>query len=213
MQNNDNRTAFHRHRDEIDARLAEQDARRVALVDELERLRVGLSLAPAKASELASLERDQDNIRQLYDQALEAKAIAETGDAIETLSKGQRIAVIEQASIPRLPDRPNRKMVALAGIAGGLLLGLLVVAAMELRLGFLRRPVDLERRLGITPIATLPFLDDIAARPVATGRSLQRKLCIAVATILVLATAGGVVSGHLPGPAELASRLTAEDVL
>ncbi|SDY33072.1 Uncharacterized protein involved in exopolysaccharide biosynthesis [Jannaschia faecimaris] len=207
------RTAYHRHRDEIDARIAEEDVRRIDLVDELEILRTGLALAPVKAAEFASLERDHNNLQALYDQALEAKALAETGDAIESLSKGQRIGVIEQASIPRQPDRPNRKIVAIAGLAGGIFLGLLVVVMMELRLGFLRRPADLERRLGITPIATLPFFEDEETQPVATGRSLQRKLCVAAAAVIALAVAGGLISGYLPGPAEIASRLVSSDIL
>ncbi|WP_179378115.1 GumC family protein [Jannaschia marina] len=207
------RTAFHRHRDEIDAQLAEEDARRLQLLDEMEKLRTDLALAPVKVAEFASLERDHGNLQTLYDQALEAKAVAETGDAIETLSKGQRIAVIEQAAIPRVPDRPNRKIVAIAGLGGGVLLGLMIVIAMELRLGFLRRPADLERRLGITPIATLPLLDDAPARPAATGRSLQRKLCITAAAIVALATVGGLATGHLPNPVDLAARLTVTETL
>lgn len=207
------RTAYHRHRDEIDARIAEEDARRIAMIDELETLRTGLALAPVKSAELASLERDHGNLQALYDQALESKAIAETGDAIESLSKGQRIGIIEQASIPRVPDRPNRKIVAIAGLGGGIFVGLLIVILLELRLGFLRRPVDLERRLGITPIATLPFLDDSEPKPVRTGRSIQRKLCVAVAFVIALAAAGGMISGHLPGPSEIAARLASSDVL
>lgn len=207
------RTAYHRHRDEIDAQLAEEDQRRIALVDELETLRTGLALAPVKAAELASLERDHNNLQELYDQALESKAIAETGDAIETLSKGQRIGIIEQASIPRVPDRPNRKIVAIGGAASGVFIGLLIVILLELRLGFLRRPVDLERRLGITPIATLPLIAVPDATPAPTGRSLQRKLCVAVAAVIALAIGGAVITGYLPGPSEIAARLTSSDVL
>ncbi|CTQ49343.1 GumC family protein [Jannaschia donghaensis] len=207
------RTAYHRHRDEIDARIAEEDARRIALIDELERLRTGLALAPVKSAELASLERDHNNLQSLYEQALDAKALAETGDAIESLSKGQRIGIVEQASIPRVPDRPNRKLVAAAGAAGGIFVGLLVVILLELRLGFLRRPVDLERRLGITPIATLPIIDDSRPKPIRAGRSLQRKLCVGVAALIAVAVAGGIVSGYLPAPSEIAARLTSTDVL
>lgn len=207
------RTAYHRHRDEIDARLAEEDRRRIALVDELETLRIGLALAPGKAAELASLERDHGNLQDLYDQALASKAIAETGDAIESLSKGQRIGIIEQASIPRVPDRPNRKVVAIGSAAGGVFIGLLIVVLLELRLGLLRRPVDLERRLGITPIATLPLLTVPNTAPPATGRSLQRKLCVAVAAVIALTLGGAVIGGYLPGPSDLAAHLTSSDVL
>ncbi|WP_298438192.1 lipopolysaccharide biosynthesis protein [uncultured Jannaschia sp.] len=168
------RTAFHRHRDDIDAKLAEAAERRAALLDQLEVHRVTLTDAPTKAAQLASLEEDHRNLRQLYNQAIEAKAVAETGDAIEALSKGQRIAIIEQASIPRSPARPNRKVVAIAGAAIGVVLGLAIVVILELRLGFLRRPVDLQRRLGIVPLATLPMLGD--PEPAPAARPARRRL-------------------------------------
>ena len=152
-------SAYDRRLAEIDARLNAGDARRLELMDELAALRMDLESAPAAAAELAGLEQDHATLRTLYDQAVEAKAAAETGDAIEALSKGQRIAIIEQATVPRDPASPNRKLVAVGGVGAGLVLGFLIVVLLELRLGFLRRPKDLQNRLGIMPIATLPVID------------------------------------------------------
>lgn len=166
------RTAFHDRVEEIDERQRGLQDRRLDLVAEMDTIRAELAAAPEKSARLASLERDHETLRALFDQAVESKAIAETGDAIEALSKGQRIAIIEQAVVPRDPSGPDRPKTALLGVGAGIGLGLLLVLWLELRLGFLRRPVDLERRLGIQPIATLPLLT--APKP-APRRGLFRR--------------------------------------
>ena len=172
------RTAFHDRVDEIDEKIRAEEEERLMLLDELSTYETNLALAPTKTAQFASLEQDHANLRMLYDQALEAKALAETGDAIEALSKGQRVAVIEQASVPRMPVSPNRKLVAAGGSAVGVFLGLLVVALLELRLGFLRRPNDLTRHLGITPIATLPNLDSFMVEPEPARRPRMARVLL-----------------------------------
>lgn len=152
------RTAYHDRVDQIDEQLRAFQDQRLDIVTEMDEIRTALAAAPEKSARLASLERDHETLRALFDQAVESKAIAETGDAIEALSKGQRIAIIEQAIVPREPSGPDRPKTALIGVGAGIGLGLLMVLWLELRLGFLRRPIDLERRLGIQPIATLPIM-------------------------------------------------------
>ena len=47
-------------------------------------------------------------------------ATAATGERIELLSKGERISVIEHASVPTRPISPNRPLIAGAGAAAGI---------------------------------------------------------------------------------------------
>jgi hypothetical protein len=123
----------------------------------LENLRVTIEATPSNAIALDTLLRERDNVRVQYDQAVAKKAAAETGDVIEAQSKGQRITIIEQAVVPAEPERPNRLIIAGAGIGGGFMLGLAVVVLLEFLNKGIRRPADLTNRLGITPFATLPY--------------------------------------------------------
>lgn len=125
--------------------------------DALEELRLSIEATPGNAITLETLERDYENTRVQYDQSVANKARAQTGDIIEALSKGQRISIIEQAVVPKEPEKPNRMLIAAGGVGGGLFLGLAFVALMELLKKGIRRPVDLTNRLGITPFATLPY--------------------------------------------------------
>ena len=137
------------------ARLAEQKAQ---IDSTLKVLQTSIEATPANAITLDTMQRDYNNVRAQYDQAVVNKARAETGDTIETMSKGQRISVIEQAVAPTDPARPNRKLIAAGGVGGGLALGLALVAAIELLQSGIRRPAEVTAKLGIAVFATIPYL-------------------------------------------------------
>jgi uncharacterized protein involved in exopolysaccharide biosynthesis len=160
---------------DIDAQLkviAEEKTQVAATLADLE---VSIDATPGNAITLATLDRDYAAVQSQYDQAVVNKARAETGDLIETLSKGQRIAVLEQAVAPREPARPNRLLIAGAGIGGGIAAGLGLIVLLELLNRAIRRPGELTRRLGITPFATLPYLrtrTEIARRRALIGLAM-----------------------------------------
>jgi uncharacterized protein involved in exopolysaccharide biosynthesis len=127
-------------------------------------LATSIEATPGNAITLDTLERDYANSRREYDLAVAKRAQAQTGDIIEALRQGQRISVVEQAVIPSEPEKPNRQLIAAGGVGGGLVLGLAMVALLELLNKGIRRPVDLTNRLGITPFATLPYYRTRAER-------------------------------------------------
>jgi uncharacterized protein involved in exopolysaccharide biosynthesis len=164
------------------AYLEEQKKQVQAVIDSLQ---VSLEATPSNAVVLETMQRDYDNIRSQYNEAVAKKARAETGDTIEALARGQRISVIEQAVAPREPSRPNRPAVAAGGVAGGLGLGLGLIALLEALQGSIRRPADLTAALGITPFATLPYI--------ITRGERRRRILLRLA--LVLLVAGALAAG------------------
>ncbi len=107
---------------------------------------------------LTKLQRDIANVQSQYDTATNRLSAAATGERIELLAKGQRISVVEQATPPERPTKPNRPLIAAAGAGAGVAAGLALVVLLELLNRSIRRPVELTNRLGITPLAVLPYL-------------------------------------------------------
>lgn len=143
---------------DIDAQidyLAEQKTQIQGSLDDLEKT---IQATPGNSVTLNTLQREYENVRAQYNQAVARKAQAETGDLIEALSKGERISVLEQAVPPREPTSPNRPKIAAAGVAGGIAAGLGLVLLLEFLNTSVRRPVDLTERLGITPFGTVPYI-------------------------------------------------------
>ena len=164
---------------DIDGQLTHMAGQRTDIEARMEILRLSIEATPRNALILDTMQRDYSNVRSQYNDAVEARARAETGDTIEALSKGQRISVIEQAIAPTQPDSPNRTLVAAAGIGGGLALGLAFVVLLELMNRSIRRPVELTAKLGITPFGTLPHIRTRA-------EILRRRLIIGAGFGLVL---------------------------
>lgn len=123
--------------------------------------------------------RDNNNIQGQYNQAVARLSVAATGERIELLAKGQRMSVIEQAVVPERPTKPNRPMIAAAGVGAGVVAGLGLIVLLEFLNGSIRRPIELTNRLGIAPFAVLPY---VRTRPEIMFRRL-----------MILGTVGGLV--------------------
>ena len=171
---------------DMDSQLARLDQQKTQITDAISALQASIDATAGNASTVDAMQRDYDNERAQYDAAVANRAKATTGDTIESLSKGQRISVIEQAVAPTDPARPNRMAIAVGGIGGGLFLGLLLVAAIELLHSGIRRPADITNKLGIAVFATLPYLK-------SPSEMRWRRLRQVVIVLLVLGAVAGVL--------------------
>ncbi|MDV7145530.1 lipopolysaccharide biosynthesis protein [Tropicimonas sp. TH_r6] len=166
---------------DIDGQLEFMGNEREQINTQLSNLQATISATPGNTVRLEAMERDYAALRTQYDEAVRNRATAETGDVIENLSKGQRITVIEAAVAPSEPTSPNRPLIAIAGVAGGAALGLAFVVLLELMNSSIRRPVDLQNKLGITPFGTLPLI--------RTPGQIRRRRAIILLTLLTVAVA------------------------
>jgi len=107
------------------------------------------------------------------------RARAEPDETIENLARGQRISVIEQAAAPSRPTSPDRPIIAAGGVALGLGAGLGIVVLLELLNSAIRRPADLQTKLGITPFGTLPLI--------RTPGQIRRRRAVLVLAFLCVA--------------------------
>lgn len=176
--------------EDIDRRIAnlrEEIARIDAEIPEIEQ---DLNEAAANGVTYNKLQRDYNNIQGQYNQAVDRLSVAATGQRIELLAKGQRISVIEQAITPDRPTKPNRPLIAAAGVGAGMFAGLAVVVLLEFLNRAIRRPVELTSRLGITPFAVLPYI--------RTRREivLRRFLLLGAVTGLVVLVPAGLFAVH-----------------
>ncbi|PQO22984.1 hypothetical protein C2I36_10150 [Rhodobacteraceae bacterium WD3A24] len=177
--------------EEIETRREEME-RIEATLDELGEQ---ISAALASSIRLEALNRDYQTAREQYAAAVDRAATADTGDMIETLSRGQRLTVLERALPPARPESPNRRLIVTGGMFAGLGLGAAIILLLEQLNQTIRRPEDLTRALGIAPFATIPLLD--ASRP-TRRRRLWRRLTGAGGAVAIAAML--TIPHHSPDP-------------
>ncbi|MFN7224026.1 MAG: GumC family protein [Paracoccaceae bacterium] len=169
----------------LDLQLAEIDARVAAVQEQkanteatLATLNQAIEQTAANAVQLSSLERDYANIQSQYNNAVNNLAQASTGERIEILARGARVSVLEQPTAPSRPSSPNRILLAGGGTLAGILAGLALIVLIEMLNTAPRRPEAIVRKLGITPLATLPYIQD--------HRTMVRQRRLRVAVILAI---------------------------
>ncbi len=149
----------------FDAQLAERDSQIAFLDDqiaateeELVSLAETIERTPSNAITLEAMEREFANTQDQYNAAVAQLARAETDVLVVTTASGRRLEVIEQPVVPTEPVSPNRPLIAGAGAFLGFLIGTGVVVALEMLNRAIRRPLDLTRGLGISPLVTVPYI-------------------------------------------------------
>ncbi len=144
---------------DIDGQIAFLAEQKAVLERELKALEQSIEATPANAIVLGGLRSDYENLRVQYDQAVASLAEARMGDRIEVTARGQRITVIEPATVPEVRSGPNRKLIAATGLGAGIALSVALMVAMELLNRTPRRAADMVSGLGITPFGTVPYME------------------------------------------------------
>lgn len=143
---------------EIDTQMAVLTEQKAETETQIADLTETIERTPEVSITLAEMQRKYDSIQLQYNQAEERLSMAQTGDRIETRSRGQRISVIEQPAVPSQPTKPNRLMIAGGGTVFGILAGLGLIVLLEVLNTTARRPEDLVKRFNITPFTTIPYI-------------------------------------------------------
>lgn len=143
---------------EIETRISMLQEQREDITARLADLKESLARTPVNTVTLDELNRAYTNIEAQYNTAVDRLAQASTGERIESLSRGQRISIIEPPATPNRPTKPNRVLIAGGGTAFGILAGLGLVVLIEFLNRTARRPEDIINRIGVRPLATIPYM-------------------------------------------------------
>jgi polysaccharide chain length determinant protein (PEP-CTERM system associated) len=151
-------SAFELQMADLDAQIDTLSDEKAQIEKELSDLKTSIDATPANAIQLDVLQRDYNAIQSRYNQAVASQSQAAIGDRIESLSKGQRVSVIEQAVVPRQPDSPPRLIIAAGSVGAGIGLGAALVFLLEFLNRSIQRPTDISNALGISTFSTIPFI-------------------------------------------------------
>jgi len=179
-------TVFEMTLAEMDQRISNLNSELESVTAELSRLEASIQDTAGNTITLDALERDFRNISARYNEAVANLNQARVTERIEVNAQGQRISVIENATVPQEPSGPNRfRMIAMGILAGtGLAGGFFVL--LELLNITIRRPAELQSKFGITPLAIVPYMESRRERLVRRAALVCALLAVLVCVPLAL---------------------------
>lgn len=141
------------------------------------------------------LQREVDTSRELYQGLLQTYSeIGVAGDL-----RNNNIFIIDRAEAALSPSKPNPALTMLIALGIGLVLGVLAAFLLELLDESIRSPEDVERKLGVPLLGTIPKLAKGVVPLAALGdiRSAFAEAYYSVRTALQFSTNEGVPSSLL----------------
>jgi len=142
---------------QINVSIREKTAQQARIQQEISTLQAKLRLTPAIAQEYKSLTRDYQTALGIYNDLLKKQSDSEMATDLERRQEGEQFRVLDPPSLPQKPTYPNRPMMTLAGLFGGLAFGLAIVFALEVQDTTLRSEHDVERILKLPTLAMIPL--------------------------------------------------------
>lgn len=117
-----------------------------------------LSKAPDVEKKYTELMRDLQTTTAKYQEITAKQMEATLSQNLETERKGERFNLIEPPIRPEQPKSPNRIAIVLVGMLLAICIGSAAVAIAEMMDEGIRGKRELFELLGITPLATIPYL-------------------------------------------------------
>ncbi len=157
--------------------LKRESAIAVQTMDQIQRK---VERLPQREQEMIALSRDYDNLKKSYEELLKKKLESQVSQKLEEKQKGEQFQILEPASLPTQPSKPNRAMVLGFALLASLLIGVGGSFGLEMMDPTLRGSKDFSSFFDIPILACLPVIQN---------DRLNRRLAVRRAAII-----GGLVS-------------------
>jgi hypothetical protein len=99
----------------------------------------------------------------------------------------EQFVLLDAARLPERPFSPNRVLINIMGLVGGLALGLGLVALLEYRDTTFKTDSELANVLGLPVLAVVPLMRSDSERRTAFRRSLALNVGLASTVLVCLA--------------------------
>lgn len=153
----------------------------------IDSFRTQLERSPKMNTELQRLRSEVQSNRNLYDSFLQAKTSTQISEAAQNTKLGANMEVVETATFPLEPVKPNKLKILALAFMFGLMLGGGGLLLSEFTDSSFKTVEDVERRLEIKVIGTIPKVEQGGV--VWRRKNRAKQVAIWATTCIVLTTA------------------------
>lgn len=142
---------------------------------------------PQRRAELADLKRDYETRTGIYNDLVHSREKSKMSVDAERRQLAEQFVLLDAARLPERPFSPNRVLINILGVFGGLALGLGLVALVEYRDSTFKTDSELANVLGLPVLAVVPLMRSDSERRTAFRRSLAVNVGLASTVLVCLA--------------------------
>jgi capsule polysaccharide export protein KpsE/RkpR len=129
-------------------------ARRIAMYEQR------IEQAPLNERQWAELQRDHLLAQQEYDDKMKKRQSAETAQNLEEHKAGETLELLDPPSDPQQPTEPKRATWAAMGTGIGLLAGVILAGAKEMKNTSLKNLKDVRAYTNLPVLSSIPLLEN-----------------------------------------------------
>jgi polysaccharide biosynthesis transport protein len=146
-----------------------------------------IRLTPQTEQELAEISRGYEESKTNYNSLLQKQDQSKLATSLAQRQQGAQFRVLDPPSLPDKPATPNHLMLSLAGLGIGAVLGILLVALVELTNRRLRNEKELADLVPARVLVCVPHLAIPGeARLEAAARRLELIAAVAMVALIVV---------------------------
>jgi uncharacterized protein involved in exopolysaccharide biosynthesis len=116
--------------------------------------------SPTGAVEYARINRDYQMAKEKFQEISQKKSQSDMAKKVVDRQAGERLELLEQASLPLSPKEPNRWLIIGAGLAIGLIAGAAMVAGLEMKDTSLKNLKDVRAYTRLNVLGSVPLLEN-----------------------------------------------------
>jgi uncharacterized protein involved in exopolysaccharide biosynthesis len=162
-----------------------------------------VALQPQMSAQLERLRQEVEQNRTLYNTFLSSRTSTQISEAVESTELGASIVVVEAASKPLFPVRPNKAKILVMAVMLGLMVGGSGLLVTEFTDTSFRSVDEVERVLGMKVLGTVPRFEK-GGKFAAEG---SRRRAVAWIGVSIVIIAGSLVSFYLYGKSSRAQMI------
>jgi uncharacterized protein involved in exopolysaccharide biosynthesis len=144
--------------------------RQQAVLEQIREYERRVENTPFREQQLAMILRDYENVQRSYQSLLEKRQEAKISESLERRQKAEFFRILDPANLPSRPDKPNRPLLLLVGIFGGLAAGLGLAYFREQLDPSIQSEADLvAATTGLPLLAVIPVIPPQGKKPSRSG--------------------------------------------
>jgi succinoglycan biosynthesis transport protein ExoP len=116
--------------------------------------------SPQLEGQYLALIRDLSLAKQSYEEMHRKTEVSETAKDLEEHKAGENLEVLDSASDPQAPSEPNRPQMAAIGTGIGLMLGIVLAGAKEMKNTSLKNLKDVRAYTNLPVLSSIPLLEN-----------------------------------------------------